>query len=76
MSYEAKKTKTSVTKVKAMRDFSLENAKSKTQGTKMQFVNTNIAEVGNPKLESTMQKSRYSSKPKTESQSENHLEQG
>ena len=76
MSYEAKKTKTSVTKMNRMRDFSLENAKSKTQGTKMQFANTNIAEVGNPKLESTMQKSRYSSKPKNESSSENNIEQG
>ena len=77
MSYEAKKTKTSVTKVNRMREFSLENAKSKTQGTKMQFANTNIAEVGNPKLESTMQKSRYSSKPKNESsRSENNIEQG
>ena len=77
MSYEAKKTKTSVTKMNRMRDFSLENAKSKTQGTKMQFTNTNIAEVGNPKLESTMQKSRYSSKPKNESsRSENNIEQG
>ena len=73
-SSEAKKTKTTITKVNRIRDFSHENAKSKTQGTKMQLANTNIAEVGNPGLESTMQKSRYSSKGKNDSSSGNQLE--
>ena len=74
MSYEAKKTKTTGGKMNRIRDYSRENSKSKTQGTKMQFTNTNIAEVGNPILESTMQKSRHSSKPKNELSSENQLE--
>ena len=53
------------------RDFSLDNVQSKTIDSKLQPTNTDIIEVNNPVLESTLQKSRYSSKPKNETSSTN-----